>query len=162
MSRRQRPAQKGGVTLITNPRQHTKLRLKQSALPLASTIIGEGIDVTKLPEGHLCCSTCSGYKFECWMYGDNRRIEMGCMQCGGSTRLVFPLDIKLDNYSKAAPNGIYGKYNAIGEGRFQCGRHPAKGMILIHNVDVISIGCESCFTELNICLRKAKGIVLTS
>lgn len=121
-----------------------------------------------MPEGHLCCGKCSGYKFECWMYGDNRRIEMGCMECGESTRLYLPMDVKLDEYEGSDPSawkffnkdGSFGRTDAVGEGRFSCMKHPKKGMVLIHNVDVVSIGCESCFTEINICLRKAKGIVL--
>lgn len=139
-------------------REKTKLRVKQSLLPASSTILGKGIDVMQMPEGHLSCGKCSGHLFECWMYGDNRRIEMGCMQCGESTRLYFPMDVKLDEFTRTG--SAYGRHDSLGQGRFQCLKHPDKGMILIHNVDVISIGCEKCFTELNLCLRKAKGIVV--
>lgn len=141
-------------------RQTTRMRVKETSLPQnnSGVLLGRGIDVTNLPEGHLCCSKCHGYKFECWMFGDNRRIEMGCIECGESERLLFPLDVEL---AKATPTQYLGQYNALGEGRFQCRRHPDKAMVLIHNVDVVSIGCECCFTEMNICLRKAKGIILT-
>ena len=135
-----------------------RLRVKESKLPASSLVLGKGIDAAEMPEGHLCCGKCGGHLFECWMFGDNRRIEMGCMSCNESTRLYFPQDIKLDEFAGSATR--YGRSDALGEGRFQCLRHPTKGMILIHNVDVVSIGCESCFTELNICMRKAKGIVL--
>jgi hypothetical protein len=111
-----------------------------------SDVLGVGIDVMALPEGHLVCNKCKKHKFECWIYGDNYVIEMGCMECGESYRLLFPIDAKLPDKA----------------GRFTCLRHPGKGMILIHNTDVIGIGCESCFTEIRICLRKAKGIVLAS
>lgn len=150
------------TTLLTKTK--TRLRVKESALPVTSTILGKGIDIMTMPEGHLCCGKCSGYKFECWMYGDNRRIEMGCMGCGESTRLYLPMDVKLDDVAGTwkffGAEGSFGRTDAVGEGRFVCRKHPTKGMILIHNVDVVSIGCESCFTELNICLRKAKGILL--
>ena len=150
------------TTILTKTK--TRMRVKQSALPVSATILGNGIDVTQMPEGHLCCGKCGEYRFECWMFGDNRRIEMGCMNCNEATRLYFPLDIKLDDLAgssgRIGGEGFYGRSDALGEGRFQCLRHPKKGMILVHNVDVVSIGCESCFTELNICLRKAKGLVL--
>lgn len=142
--------------IITNKK--TRMRVKQSALPVSATVLGKGIDVMSMPEGHLCCGKCGGYKFECWMFGDNRRIEMGCMNCNESTRLYFPMDIKLDEYAGTTIG--YGRTDALGEGRFVCRRHKNKGMILVHNIDVVSIGCEACFTEINICLRKSKGIVL--
>jgi hypothetical protein len=143
-------------TILT--KEKTRLRVRQSTLPVSSTILGKGIDVMGLPEGHLCCGKCGSHLFECWMYGDVRRVEMGCMGCGESTRLYFPMDVKLDDVAGSDPR--FCKNDSLGQGRFQCLRHPTKGMILVHNVDVVSIGCESCFTEINICLRKAKGMVL--
>lgn len=125
-------------------KEHTRLRVRQAALPISiDKILGKGIDVMNLPEGHLSCARCGKFLFECWLYGDNFRIEMGCMECGESYRLLLPLDVHL------------GK-----QGRFTCRRHPEKGMILIHNIDVVSIGCECCNTELDIKLKKAKGLVL--
>lgn len=145
------------AAIIINPKE--RLQVREVPLPVTQGILGTGIDVTTLPEGHLVCPKCKTPKFECWMYGDNHRVEMGCMECGESTRLHFPTDIKLDDV--AGSQQYFGKGDAVlPHGRFQCMKHPDKGMVLIHNVDVISIGCEKCFTEINICLRKSKGMVI--
>lgn len=115
---------------------------------MQSKLLGQGLDVMSLPEGHLSCSACSGYKFECWVILDSHRLEMGCCECGNATRLLFPLDVDLLAFGKA--------------GRFTCKRHPKAGMILIHNVDVISCGCEKCNTEVDIKLKRASGLVMAS
>lgn len=121
------------------------LAVKDVLLPLStSKVLGSGIDVTALPEGHLSCIQCKKHLFECWLMGDNFRIEMGCINCNASYRLLFPLDVIMPE----------------AKGRFTCKRHPNNGMILIHNVDVISIGCEKCYTEIDIKLRKAQGLIL--
>jgi len=138
-----------------------RLVVKPVAMPLGSSLVlGNGLDVTKLPEGHLTCGTCKGHRFECWMYGDNRRIEMGCIKCGSSQRLVLPMDVKLGSVASGDATYQPRQQDCVGEGRFTCKKHPDRAMILIHNVDVVSIGCEKCRTEINICLRKSKGIVL--
>jgi hypothetical protein len=137
------------MTITILQKQHTRLRVKETKLPeMQSKLLGNGLDVMSLPEGHLCCPKCSGYKFECWVILDSHRLEMGCMACGDSTRLLFPLDVDLLAFGKA--------------GRFTCKRHPKAGMILIHNVDVISCGCEKCNTEVDIKLKKASGLVMAS
>lgn len=122
-----------------------RLRVKQFEMPLmTSKLLGSGIDVMTLPEGHMSCVQCQGYKFECWNYGDSHRIELGCMACGESYRLLFPLDIVLPEK----------------QGRYSCLRHPSKGMIVIHNIDVLSVGCECCYTEMNIQLKTKSNIIL--
>lgn len=127
-------------------KEQTKLRVREAKLPIVvDKILGKGIDVMALPEGHLSCARCGTFKFECWTYGDNFRIEMGCLECGENYRMLLPLDVHFPH-----------------NGRFSCKKHPDKGMILIHNVDVVSIGCECCRTELDIKLKKAKGLVLAS
>ena len=70
------------------------LRVKASELPLSSFgVLGAGIDVTALPEGHMSCPQCQGFKFECSVFLDAHRLECGCMKCGWSCRLLFPMDI---------------------------------------------------------------------
>lgn len=128
------------TTILT--RTKTRMRVKEVKLPVTQGVLGTGIDVMNLPEGHLSCGKCSGYRFEAWMFGSNYRVECGCMSCGESVRLLFPMDI------------------IIPEGRFTCSRHPEKGMVILHNVDVVSVGCEKCITQINFDLRKAKGMVI--
>lgn len=137
-------------------REHTRLRVKATELPLSqSGILGAGIDVMNLPEGHMSCPQCQGFKFECWVYLDNHRLELGCVKCGWSCRLLFPLDIDLMPFGKS--------------GRYACTRwdkghkyyiHRDLGMILIHNVDTLSIGCEKCRTEVDIKLKTKSNLVL--
>lgn len=128
-------------------KEHTRLRVKEVQLPLAtSEVLGSGIDVMSLPEGHLTCAKCHSHLFECWVYLDAHRLEMGCQNCGYSYRLLFPYDIPLSPFRN--------------QGRFTCKRHPESGMILIHNVDVISVGCEKCFSEVQIKLRNSNNIVI--
>lgn len=125
------------------------LRVRDSSLPISKNqILGEGIDVMALPEGHMSCATCKGYKFECWVYMDQHRLEMGCMKCNESYRLVFPYDVSLSPFGRM--------------GRFYCKRHPTKGMILIHNVDTLCIGCELCVSEVRIFLKSNSNIVLAN
>lgn len=124
---------------------NNRLRVKEMNLPLAtSKILGSGIDVTTLPEGHMSCNNCSGYKFEAHMYLDNYRLECGCMSCGNSFRLLFPLDCPLPEIS----------------GRFSCFRHPHKGMIIIHNSGSLCIGCECCKSQIIFEIRTKQNILL--
>lgn len=128
-------------------KQHTKLRVKQIDLPESkSPLLGAGIDVMTLPEGHMSCSKCSGYKWEAWVGLDNHRLEMGCLGCGHSCRLLFPLDIDLMAFG--------------GSGRFVCKKHPSKGMVLIHNSGYLCVGCESCRTEATVQLRTESNLVV--
>lgn len=122
----------------------SRLRVKEVELPASSSpILGAGIDVMTLPEGHLSCVKCHGHRFECWLYGDNHRLEMGCMKCNENYRLLFPMDVKWPQR----------------HGRFVCQRHPTKAMILIHNIDVVSIGCELCKTEIDIFLDTKTNLI---
>lgn len=109
-------------------------------------ILGTGIDVMNLPEGHLCCAQCGNHRFECWVYLDAHRLECGCQKCGWSCRLLFPLDVSLGRFRQP--------------GRFVCKRHPNKGFVIIHNTDTLSCGCELCNTEVNIKLRTESNLVL--
>lgn len=125
---------------------NNRLRVKEMTLPLAtSEVLGSGIDVTTLPEGHLSCSKCSGYKFEAWMHLDNYRLECGCIECGNSFRLLFPIDCPLPPLS----------------GRYTCKKHPEKGMIIIHNVDKLCVGCELCKTEIIFDIKTKNNLIIT-
>ena len=143
------------AVILTKP--HTRMRVKAHELPLSmSGVLGAGIDVMNLPEGHLSCPVCQGFKFECWVFLDNHRLECGCMKCGWSCRLLFPMDIDLSQFGKT--------------GRFTCLRrdsethehliHEHCGMIIIHNTDVLSVGCEKCRTEVDIKLKTKSNLVL--
>lgn len=130
-------------TILT--RTKTRLRVKEHALPAGvSPILGTGIDVMTLPEGHLSCIVCHGYKFEASLMGDAHRVELGCVECSSPYRLLFPLDVIMP----------------AARGRFVCHRHPKKAMIIIHNSGYLSVGCESCYTEIDFQLRKAEGLVI--
>tara|TARA_R110000868_G_scaffold369704_1_gene633134 strand:+ start:2109 stop:2519 length:411 start_codon:yes stop_codon:yes gene_type:complete len=125
-------------------KQYTRLRVKQVSAPLStSPILGSGIDVMCLPEGHMSCANCAGYKFEASSILDAQRVELGCMGCGQAYRLLFPMDLAIPF-----------------QGRFICKSHPTKGMIVIHNIDTLCIGCEICFTELQIKLRTETNIIM--
>lgn len=131
------------ITLLNKTK--TRLRVKETQLSAPiSPVLGAGIDVMTLPEGHMACWKCKGYKFECWLYGDAHRIEMGCIDCNENYRLLFPLDVVLPEK----------------QGRFTCFRHPQKHFIVIHNIDTLSIGCEQCRTEINIQLRNKNGLII--
>jgi len=127
------------VTILK--RENTRLRVKEHKVA-ATSVLGSMLDAMNLPEGHLCCSKCSGYKFECTGYPGGSKVEMGCIGCGERFYMAFPMDVDL-------PAGKYG-----------CRRHPSKAFIVIHNIDVVSMGCEACKSEINVSLRKAKGIIL--
>jgi hypothetical protein len=130
------------ITLLNKTK--TQLRVREASLPLAtSPILGNGIDATTLPEGHLSCVRCKGYKFEAWVYMDAHRLEMGCVQCNENYRLLFPMDVTLPM-----------------DGRFICKKHPEKAMVLIHNVDVVCVGCESCRSEIQIFLKTKSNLVM--
>lgn len=126
-----------------------KRGLQVKGVPLktdVSGVLGSGIDVMSLPEGHLSCDKCGGHRFEAWVFLDDQRLEMGCCHCGNSYRLMFPMDVSLSPFGK--------------KGRYQCAKHNGAGVILIHNVDVLSIGCEKCWREVRIPLRKSNGLIV--
>jgi hypothetical protein len=120
----------------------TRLRVKQGALPRSLTILGNMLDATQLPEGHLACSKCSGYKFEASGYPGGSKMELGCINCNERVYIMFPMSC------------------AIPEGRFICKRHPNKAMIVIHNVETVCVGCESCKTEMHIVVKDKGGLIL--
>lgn len=142
------------VEILKKAIPSNRMRVKEVLLPTNySPLLGTGIDVMSLPEGNLACPKCKEYRFECWVYLDNHRIEMGCMNCNWPCRLLFPLDVSIPGNT----------------GRFTCSRkraggkpvdHSKKAMILIHNIDTISIGCELCSNEMIIKLRKAQGLII--
>lgn len=121
------------------------LRVKEVELPLAtSEILGSGIDVTALPEGHFSCVRCKNHKFECSVILDSHRLEVGCIECNSSYRFLFPLDCPMP----PTP------------GRFSCKKHPDKGMIIIHNTDVICVGCEKCYTQILFQIKTYNNLIL--
>lgn len=135
---------KKAPALLKRELPNNRLRVKELSLPLAtSSILGDGIDVTTLPEGHFCCVHCKEYKFECSIMGDFHRLEAGCMNCGHAYRFLFPLDCPLP------PR----------KGRFQCFKHMNKGMIVIHNIDKICVGCELCKTQIVFDIRTKSNII---
>lgn len=120
-----------------------KTRLRVREVPISSIgVLGTMVDAMNLPEGHMSCGKCHGHRFECSGYVGGNKVEMGCEGCGDRFYVAFPLDV------------------VIPDGRYYCRKHPSKGMILIHNIDVVSIGCESCKTQILIQLKKAGGLVL--
>lgn len=132
-------------------KKRPKMFVREVELPVSEDkILGTGVDVTNLPEGFLACPQCKKWKFECWVYLDAHRVELGCLGCGHSMRLLFPLDIDLLRFG--------------GAGRFTCLRrknghllHDKLGMVVIHNSGTISFGCEACKTECNINVRKTES-----
>lgn len=130
-------------TILT--KNKTRLRVKEISLPIAhSNILGDGIDVTALPEGHFACNICHGYKFECSIMGDFHRLEVGCMECGKAYRFLFPLDCPLPPQ----------------QGRFTCFKHKNKGMIIIHNIDCLCVGCEFCKTQIVFKVKTNTNIIV--
>lgn len=124
---------------------NSRLRVKEVVLPLATTpLLGSGIDVMTLPEGHFSCVGCKGYRFECSMLLDNRRLEAGCMSCGSSYRFLFPIDCPLPEAS----------------GRFSCFSHRDKGMVIIHNVGKLCVGCECCKTQIVFDLDTKSNLII--
>lgn len=131
----------------------TRLRVREFKSELKDDVVlGTGIDVLAMPDSHLSCSKCSKPFWEVWVYGDNHRIEIGCLSCGWSTRLLLPMDIDLAK--------------RFGEGKFECQRWSNGkiaghvGFIIIKNNEYLSIGCRYCKTEVNIkCLTKSNLIM---
>lgn len=135
------------VTILNKKFGESRLTVKGVKLPLSTDkILGDGIDVTTLPEGHLTCVGCGGHRFECWVYLDNHRLELGCPKCSHSYRLLFPLDVSISKFGQT--------------GRFTCFKHPQKYFILIKNLETICIGCEQCKTEVQIKLKTKSNLVL--
>lgn len=147
--------------LLGNPLEskYTKLRVREQYVP-GSPILGTGTDVTAFPEGHLCCSKCHGYKFECWVFPGTHKIELGCMTCGDSSRLALPLDVDIPHKegrftclrTKVQLPYIANGTQFSGE-KYACD-HTQKGMIIIHTSGTLCIGCEACNTEMRIILTK--------
>lgn len=134
------------MAIILNKKDKPKLVVREVPLAMPdSPLLSTGIDVTTIPQGHLCCWKCHKHLFECWVYGDNHRVEMGCMECNQSYRLLFPLTVSMP------PK----------QGRFTCSKHPTKGMICIHANNTICIGCESCKSEIRF-LLKEEGLIIPS
>jgi hypothetical protein len=128
--------------LKKDPAKQKGLRVKEISIPLTTdSILGSGIDVTSLPEGHFSCQICKGFKFDCDIMLDYHRLEVGCRECGKAYRFLFPIDLPLPAQ----------------KGRFTCKKHPDKGMIIIHNVGMFSCGCESCATQIVFDVRKTKN-----
>lgn len=123
-------------------KKHTRLRIKKRILPKSKGVLGDLLMATELPEGHCSCSKCDGYKFEVFGYAGGSKLEMGCVHCGNRLYLMFPVDIQLP------------------AGRFVCKKHPDKAMIIIHNMKVISVGCECCKTEININVDITNNLIL--
>lgn len=132
-----------GPAYLKRETPNNRLRVKEVTLPAAfSNVLGEGLDVTALPEGHFSCIRCKGYLFECNIMGDFHRLEVGCMGCGHAYRFLFPLDCPLPPQ----------------QGRFMCYRrrdrlgrplnHQDKGMVIIHNSGKLCVGCEACATQI--------------
>lgn len=135
-------------------KEHTRLRVKAQILPISSNGLIVDIDAMNLPEGHLACPICQGFKFEPWIMLDTHKIECGCTRCGWSCRLALPFDVDLSRFGKA--------------GRFSCLRidkatgkftHQDLGMIVIHNSGTLCIGCEACKTEVRIRLKSKLNLV---
>jgi len=130
------------ITILGKKRE--KLQVRGVELPLStSKVLGTGIDAKTLPEGHLVCVMCRGHLFEAWVMGDNHRLEMGCIKCNHTYRILFPLDVTFPK-----------------NGRWTCPQHKTAGTVLIHNVDVVNIGCEKCFRDVSFKLKKADGLII--
>ena len=135
----------GSPALLKKEIPNNRLRVKEVNLPLAtSPLLGSGIDVTAMPEGHFACAYCKGYKFEVSIMGDFKRLEAGCMECGHAYRFLFPMDCPMP------PN----------VGRFTCFKHKAKGMIVISNSGKLCVGCEVCKTQIVFDIKTKDNILL--
>lgn len=135
------------VTILK--KEHTRLRVKEWKSELKDDVIlGTGIDVLAMPDSHLCCAKCSKPFFEVWVYGDSHRIEVGCVSCGWSTRLLLPMDIDLNA--------------RFGQGKFECFKHKTAGFVIIKNVETLSIGCRYCRTEVNISCKTKNNLILAN
>lgn len=122
------------------------MRVSAHELPLTGDkILGIGIDITTCPDGHLSCPVCQSPYFEVWCSLDAHRLEIGCCNCGWSSRILVPYDVDL---------------LSIGQGRFGCKKHPKDEMVIIKNCDILSIGCRKCGTEVDIKLKTKSNLVL--
>jgi hypothetical protein len=129
-----------------NLKRETKLRVKE--MPLNALGESKGVttvDATKLPEGHLSCSQCHGFKFECNNDIAAAKIVCGCLGCGAAYNFIFPLDVSLKQ---------------MGNGRFTCKKHDGRGFVVIHNTDKLCFGCESCKTQVVIDLKTRNNLVI--
>lgn len=127
------------MAVILKGKEEPKLQVRDIPLPMPdSPLLSTGIDVTTLPQGHLICWKCKRHLFECSVYGDNHRVEMGCIECNQNYRLLFPLTVTMPT----------------AQGRFTCKKHPDKGMVLIHAASVVCIGCEKCNTEIRFLIQE--------
>jgi hypothetical protein len=118
------------------------MRVKEHKPPKTLGILGNVIDATTLPESHLACARCSGFKFEVSGFPGGSKMELGCIACNERFYIAFPTNC------------------SIPEGRFICKRHPNKAMIVIHNVETVCVGCEACKTEMHIVVKDKGGLIL--
>jgi hypothetical protein len=126
-------------TILT--RDRTRMRVKEIPLPMTHSILGNLLDATNLPEGHLSCPKCKQFRFEASGFPGGCKVELGCTVCNERIYMSFPTNTKLPT------------------GRFSCWKHPKKAMMVIHNVETVCIGCESCRTQILIKVDK-QGILL--
>ncbi len=126
-------------------KEKTKLRVHAYEAPLTgNNVLGEGIDIMTMPDGHLSCAQCQSPWMECQTMLDNHRLEVGCVKCGWNTRILFPIDVDLFQ---------------LGNGIFRCKKH-SNEMVVIKNDDTVCIGCRYCKTEVQIKLRTESNLVL--
>lgn len=127
-------------------KEKTKMRVRAHEAPLTGDkILGEGIDIISMPDGHLACPMCASPYMECQVALDRHRLEVGCCRCGWSTRILFPYDIDL--------------FVLGGNGIFRCKKH-ANEMVVIKNDDTVCIGCRYCNTEARIKLRTKSNLIV--
>ena len=127
-------------------KEKTKLRVRAYEAPLkGDKILGEGIDILSMPDGHLSCAQCQSPWMECQVCLDSHRLEVGCCKCGWNTRVLFPIDVDLFK---------------LGNGIFSCKKHPGNEMVVIKNDDTVCIGCRYCKTEARILLQTKSNLVL--
>lgn len=130
---------------IIDFKSRPKLHVRKWEAPLhQNLILGSGIDVIKMPESHLACPNCSCPFWEVQTTQTSHKIECGCMRCGWETKLLLPSDLDISR---------------LGNGRFTCTKHARAGMVIIKNIDVLSIGCQMCKTEVDLKLKTSNLIV---
>ena len=126
----------------------TRLRVKANEAPLSGDkVLGQGIDVVKMPEGHVACPMCDTPYFECWVGLDNHRIEIGCCKCGWDTRLLLPIETDLKEFLN---------------GKFTCFKHPKGQMVIIKNIDMLCVGCRYCRTQIVLDLKTKSNLILAN
>ena len=125
-----------------NFKKSTRLRVHA----FERALVGGNIDISHCPDGHLSCPKCQNPYFETWFEVGEHKILIGCVKCGWSSKMLFPVDVDLN---------LFGK-----NGKWSCLKHKQAENAIIKNGQCVCIGCRYCMSQAIITLKSETGLVV--